>query len=139
MPDIKERKVKIVEVFAGNENIIQEEEIIREATEDEASTEEIEVRRYPELWCGHHRPVGFRCHCGNRFCRDCYDSGRVWYCEKCGKTLGPCCYRKRYDARTLCEDCWEIDLEAPVAKTFTFLGIVAMIFLSLFIIKCFGG
>jgi hypothetical protein len=105
---IKDRKVQITEVIASSKGLVTKQDVLREATDDESQSTEVTVNSFVAHWCGHYKPYGFSCFCGGRFCRECLDKGRISYCEECGRTIGPCCCRKRYDAKVLCPEHWKI-------------------------------
>ncbi|MBU0515260.1 MAG: hypothetical protein KJ621_10865 [Proteobacteria bacterium] len=133
MPGLKDRKIKVAELVQDDGPFVFQEEIVRETSDDESSSTEIEVHRYPVNWCGHYRPFGFTCYCGNKFCRSCLEAGRVWYCEKCGRTIGPCHFEKRNDG-VFCHDCrptidWNGTLGGLIKAVLWLAGLVLLILL----------
>jgi hypothetical protein len=134
VPSLKDQKIDSVELVPSGGGLVQEEETIRESSEDESSSRETRVRRFPVLWCGHYRPYAFSCFCGKRFCKQCLETGRVWYCEECGETIGSCCYRKRHDG-TFCPECSPgIDWKGPVGEVLVGTAFAAGLFLSLYLL-----
>lgn len=118
MTEIKDREVEMTVVIEGKEGLVTQKEVVKEASEDETERSEITINRFVAHWCGHYKTYGYSCGiCQNRLCRACQESGRIWYCEKCGVTIGPCCYRKRYDEKILCPEHWKlIDWKHPAFK-----------------------
>ena len=114
MPGMKDREIKISEIIPSQDRLVAHQETVRQSSDDESETVNMTVTKFVAHFCGHYKPYGFTCSCGKRFCRSCLESGRVWYCEECGVTLGPCCYRKRHDRKILCRDHWKtIDWSHP--------------------------
>jgi late competence protein required for DNA uptake (superfamily II DNA/RNA helicase) len=134
MPGIRDRKIEYTELVQGDDRIIRQKEVIQETSEDGCSTTEVEVNRYPAHWCGHYDVYGFSCYCGNRFCKSCLNAGRIWYCQKCGRTVAACHFEKRYDG-VFCPDCRPaIDWNGPLGamiKAFGWLIGIAILLLIL--------
>lgn len=141
MKDLTDRKVEVTEVIDTSGGVVTQRETVIQASEDERETSQITLNRFVAHWCGHYKPYGFSCSCGNRFCKDCFDAGRIWYCDECGVTIGPCCFRKRYDGKILCpEHSGAIDWQHPLFKILGGVGLLIALALSLYLLdRIVGG
>jgi hypothetical protein len=134
MTDLYDKTVETVEVTPSNDRLVQEEEIIRESSEDETRSTTVKAKKFPALWCGHYKPYGFSCFCGNRFCRSCLDEGRVRYCEVCGRTIGPCHYEKREDGDFCPEHRPAFDWKGPWGQAVASAGLLGGLAVAIYVL-----
>ena len=62
MTGMRDKKVQVTEVVQGDGRIVTEQEVIREASEDETQCTELTVNRFVAHRCGHYKPYGFSCY-----------------------------------------------------------------------------
>jgi len=132
MADLYDRILEIVELAPSDGSLVQEEETVRASSEDETKSTTIKAKRFPALWCGHYKPYGYSCYCGNKICRSCLDAGRVWYCEECGRTIGPCHYEKREDGVFCPEHMPAINWKGPWGQAMVAIGIFVGLIIVLY-------
>lgn len=138
--EIRDETTEITEIVPGDDSTVYSKQVVRESSDDETQSRDITVRRFIKNWCGHHDYYGYSCSCGNRICRACLKTGRIWYCRECNKTLGPCCFQKRHDGKVLCSEHWQgLDFNHPTFHVLAGVCFLAGLCLALYFLNKLVG